>query len=261
MFTLDTSDDTKTGTETGAIFAGLGCEVKVPSPQRKGTKRKNAEPADSASALKMMKEKTKEILKSQFSRSKQTVAVSNDDPHERGMDKDNNVSSGDNCVDVSEPPDIASGAARKVSIRTPRCTHDSDNTTKCNESRTNEDSVKRNTDGSVCSEQFSAEGDSSDIRKPGSSSDLCAAAGAQASSEDLLESKGRDLNVISEQTSSAAIGYATKMKNSDESSPAPRKEDKGKTKKKSKKKKRNSRCYFSCYFRILDSLGTRLRHF
>ena len=234
--------------------------MKVPSPQRKGTKRKSTEPANSASVLKMMKEKTKEILKSQFSRSKQTVAVPNDDPRKRGIDEDNNVSSGGNCVDVSERPDIASDAsyaARKLSIRTPRCTHDSDNMTKCNESRTNEDSVKRNTDGGVCLEQFSAEGGSSDIRKPASNSDLCAAARIQASSEDLLESKERDLGAVSEQTSSAAIEDATKMKNADDSSSVPRKEDKGKTKKKSKKKKRNSMWYFSCFFRILDSLGLR----
>jgi hypothetical protein len=66
---LDTSDNKESGTETGAIFAGLGCEVPVPR-KAKETKRKHAAVRDE-SVLKTIQERTKEILKAQFSKEQQ----------------------------------------------------------------------------------------------------------------------------------------------------------------------------------------------
>ena len=65
LFTLDTSDNKESGTETGAIFAGLGCEVAVPQ-KSKSSKRKHVTPCDE-NVLKTIQERAKEILKTQFS--------------------------------------------------------------------------------------------------------------------------------------------------------------------------------------------------
>ncbi|XP_028395196.1 DNA excision repair protein ERCC-6-like [Dendronephthya gigantea] len=69
LFTLDTSDNSKSGTETGAIFAGLGCEVAVPA-KKKGTKRKHS--VGDKNVLKAIQERTKEILLTQFASSKES---------------------------------------------------------------------------------------------------------------------------------------------------------------------------------------------
>ena len=65
LFTLDTSDNKESGTETGAIFAGLGCEVAVPQ-KSKSSKKKHTTPRNE-NVLKTIHERAKEILKTQFS--------------------------------------------------------------------------------------------------------------------------------------------------------------------------------------------------
>lgn len=73
LFTLDTSDNKESGTETGAIFAGLGCEVPLPK-KLKENRRKHSNVRD-ASVLKTIQERAKEILRSQFSSSKERPDV------------------------------------------------------------------------------------------------------------------------------------------------------------------------------------------
>ena len=75
LFTLDTSDNKASGTETGAIFAGLGCEVAVPR-KSKETKRKHVHKDN---VFKTIQERTKEILKSQFSTHKEQVKENSDE--------------------------------------------------------------------------------------------------------------------------------------------------------------------------------------
>ena len=76
LFTLDTSDNKESGTETGAIFAGLGCEIAVPK-KSKGSKRKHV-PVRDESVLKTIQERTKEILKSQVSAQKEQTKEHSD---------------------------------------------------------------------------------------------------------------------------------------------------------------------------------------
>jgi DNA excision repair protein ERCC-6 len=84
LFTLDTSENKESGTETGAIFAGLGCEVAVPRKQKE-TKRKHIH---SKSVSKSIQERAKEILKSQFSTPKEQVKESCDDTKDETISKD-----------------------------------------------------------------------------------------------------------------------------------------------------------------------------
>ena len=87
LFTLDTSDNSKSGTETGAIFAGLGCEVAVPA-KKKGTKRKHS--VRDENVLKAIQERTKEILLTQFSSSKESSGKERNGTAE-GKKKEENV--------------------------------------------------------------------------------------------------------------------------------------------------------------------------
>ena len=76
LFTLDTSDNKESGTETGAIFAGLGCEVSVPQ-KSKSSKKKHQTSRDEG-VLKTIQERAKEILRSQFSTLKEKPKESSD---------------------------------------------------------------------------------------------------------------------------------------------------------------------------------------
>ena len=76
LFTLDNSDCKESGTETGAIFAGLGCEVPVPS-KKKRAKKKQTTVRDDESVSKSLQERAKEILKLQFSNAKNSDGAKN----------------------------------------------------------------------------------------------------------------------------------------------------------------------------------------
>lgn len=269
---MDTSDNSKTGTETGAIFAGLGCEVEVPSSQRRGAKRKSSEPVDSGIVMKMIKDKTKEILKTQFSQSKETFTqISTNAAFENGVKKDNEGRS--NYTEVSGALKISNdfkGDTPKASNCTKRPTDDSDTKSNCTDSRLihsrDEDPIQTASD-TVCDQRLSVEGSTNtvlgDIMETGSNLQDYDVDSTHTSSKGLSEIEKKDLNSAPSGVSpSSVVDQRKKAKKVDGKLTEPWEENKTKSKKSKKRKKRNStykiytrmKCYRTLRQRISKNL-------